>query len=161
MCLSKSPETPTKSANIAKSPTKTIGSAEEGTRTPTAFRPPAPKAGASANSATSAAKPHYNIAPKFSGGGRREGGPYRRLGCFVCACRAGTLFVSLRGTWPACCKLTSGGTPCHIAQNAGRQLRITLDSVLVAARRKRPPDRPRLRASRTQLRTQRRGWPKM
>ena len=28
--------------------------AEEGTRTPTAFRPPAPKAGASANSATSA-----------------------------------------------------------------------------------------------------------
>src|SRR5580700_2459954 len=29
-------------------------SAEEGTRTPTAFRPPAPKAGASANSATSA-----------------------------------------------------------------------------------------------------------
>ena len=30
------------------------GNAEEGTRTPTAFRPPAPKAGASANSATSA-----------------------------------------------------------------------------------------------------------
>ena len=30
------------------------GFAEEGTRTPTAFRPPAPKAGASANSATSA-----------------------------------------------------------------------------------------------------------
>ena len=32
---------------------KSVG-AEEGTRTPTAFRPPAPKAGASANSATSA-----------------------------------------------------------------------------------------------------------
>src|SRR6266478_9796277 len=31
-----------------------VDSAEEGTRTPTAFRPPAPKAGASANSATSA-----------------------------------------------------------------------------------------------------------
>src|ERR1700691_3402113 len=31
-----------------------MGNAEEGTRTPTAFRPPAPKAGASANSATSA-----------------------------------------------------------------------------------------------------------
>jgi hypothetical protein len=36
--------------------------AEEGTRTPTAFRPPAPKAGASANSATSARWPKYNIA---------------------------------------------------------------------------------------------------
>src|SRR5882762_7298016 len=31
-----------------------VDGAEEGTRTPTAFRPPAPKAGASANSATSA-----------------------------------------------------------------------------------------------------------
>src|SRR5690348_16968997 len=31
-----------------------VAGAEEGTRTPTAFRPPAPKAGASANSATSA-----------------------------------------------------------------------------------------------------------
>ena len=39
--------------------------AEEGTRTPTAFRPPAPKAGASANSATSARNvnnPFYAIA---------------------------------------------------------------------------------------------------
>src|ERR1700690_1238830 len=35
--------------------------AEEGTRTPTAFRPPAPKAGASANSATSASANQYNI----------------------------------------------------------------------------------------------------
>ena len=34
-----------------------ISYAEEGTRTPTAFRPPAPKAGASANSATSAVEP--------------------------------------------------------------------------------------------------------
>src|SRR5467141_609824 len=31
-----------------------VDGAEEGTRTPTAFRPPAPKAGASSNSATSA-----------------------------------------------------------------------------------------------------------
>ena len=35
--------------------------AEEGTRTPTAVKPPAPKAGASANSATSA-HPHTSIA---------------------------------------------------------------------------------------------------
>ena len=39
--------------------------AEEGTRTPTAFRPPAPKAGASANSATSALPCEYSIAPKW------------------------------------------------------------------------------------------------
>src|ERR1700675_492915 len=38
--------------------------AEEGTRTPTAFRPPAPKAGAAANSATSAAPTEYNIGTK-------------------------------------------------------------------------------------------------
>jgi uncharacterized membrane protein len=47
--------------NISSS--ETIG-AEEGTRTPTAFRPPAPKAGASANSATSASG-KYNTAVRL------------------------------------------------------------------------------------------------
>ncbi len=75
--------------------------AEEGTRTPTAFRPPAPKAGASANSATSACAKYITaLTPD-------------------CACPRGTVLLgsAASGVFPR------GKKSWHIARSAGRQWR--------------------------------------
>src|SRR5580700_8296059 len=63
---------------------KSENNAEEGTRTPTAFQPPAPKAGASANSATSASAMQqlYKrriVAPTLTIGEWRDGGGTRAV----------------------------------------------------------------------------------
>jgi hypothetical protein len=139
-------------------------SAEEGTRTPTAFRPPAPKAGASANSATSAAKSKYIIGARFPLVARncQRCLSWRPVSCLICACRAGALFVSLRGTRPAGCDLMRGGTPCHIAQNAELLSQTTPGSVRIAERRKQPPGQPyHLLLSRTLRPLALQAWPKM
>src|SRR5580692_3877541 len=74
--------------------------AEEGTRTPTAFRPPAPKAGASANSATSASA-EYNTALTLD-----CACPHRAV---LLGSAASGDFHREKNSW-------------HIARNAGQQL---------------------------------------
>ncbi len=93
--------------------------AEEGTRTPTAFRPPAPKAGASANSATSAMS--ASIASPLGG---RAAEPSRLPLPGPCA------FARLRRRDP------SGGSRWHIARNVELRWRKALRFARLAARPK-------------------------
>src|ERR1700675_1932667 len=95
--------------------------AEEGTRTPTAFRPPAPKAGASANSATSASPTEYNI-------GTKSLVPSSRFPCvleqFQLPLPSFPSFASLRRQRAG--RDALGDASWHTARNAERRSETTL-----------------------------------